>query len=46
MLRLRKSRQRLLDGDDGEVWLTAVQALAERADDLTEGARDRSPAAQ
>ncbi|MFB1510246.1 MAG: cytosolic protein, partial [Thiocapsa sp. C3-sup] len=35
----------LLDDDDGEVWLTAVQAQAERADDITDGAGDRSPAA-
>ncbi|MFB1487652.1 MULTISPECIES: cytosolic protein [unclassified Thiocapsa] len=42
---LEQLGEALLDDDDGEVWLTAVQAQAERADGLTDVAGDRSPAA-
>ncbi|MFB1490920.1 MULTISPECIES: transposase [unclassified Thiocapsa] len=43
---LEQLGEALLDDADGEVWLTAVQAQAERADDFTDLAGDRSPAAE
>jgi hypothetical protein len=42
---LEQLGEALLDDSDGEVWLTALQAQAERANDLTDVAGDGSPAA-
>ncbi|UHD16903.1 RpnC/YadD family protein [Thiocapsa bogorovii] len=41
---LEQLGETLLDDDDGEVWLTAVQAQAERADNRVDAAGDASPA--
>ncbi|SDW35538.1 cytosolic protein [Thiocapsa roseopersicina] len=41
---LEQLGEALLDDDDGEIWLTAVQAQVERADDRMDAAEGASPA--